>query len=110
MEKKLMAADRLNHPPNSVHVSSPDLLTAPATAAAGNIFIQLGAFSSKDNAIRLEQQLKSSFAAIHTVAVHLGDKILYRVRIGPYEDMVNIEQTVLSLQSHGFENPVVVIK
>jgi len=106
MGKKLMAADH----PNSVHVSSPDALAAPATAASGKIFVQLGAFSSKDNAIRLEQQLKSSFTAIHTIAVQLGGKTLYRVRIGPYEDMVNIEQTVLSLQSHGFDKPVVVIE
>jgi len=106
MGAKLKAADH----PNSVHVSSPDVLTAPATAASGKIFIQLGAFSSKDNAVRLEQQLKSGFSAIHTVAVHLGDKTLYRVRLGPYEDMVNIEQTVLSLQSHGFDKPVVVIE
>jgi len=106
MGAKLKAA----HPANSVHVSSPDLLTAPATAASGKIFIQLGAFASKGNAIRLEQQLKSSFAAIHTVAVQLGDKTLYRVRIGPYKDMVNIEKTVLSLQSHGFDKPVVVIE
>jgi len=110
MGKKLMAADRFNHPPNSVHVASPDALTAPATAASGKIFIQLGAFSSKDNAVRLEQQLKSSFTAIHTVAVQLGNRTLYRVRIGPYNDMVNIEQTVLSLQSHGFDKPVVVIQ
>ncbi len=106
MGKKLMAADH----PNSVHVSSPDVLAAPATAASGKIFIQLGAFSSKDNAVRLENQLKSSFTAIHTVAVQLGNRTLYRVRIGPYDDMVNIEQTVLSLQSHGFDKPVVVIK
>lgn len=110
MGAKLKAADRFNHPPNSVRVSSPDALTAPVTAASGKIFIQLGAFSSKDNAVRLEQQLKSSFSAIHTVAAHLGDKTLYRVRLGPYEDMVNIEQTVLSLQSHGFDKPVVVIE
>jgi rare lipoprotein A len=106
MGKKLMAADH----PNSVHVSSPDSLTAPATAASGKIFIQLGAFSSKDNAMHLEQQLKSSFSAIHTVTVQLGNRTFYRVRIGPYDDMVNIEQTVLSLQSHGFDKPVVVIK
>jgi len=106
MGAQMKAADH----PNSVHVSSPDLLTAPATAATGKIFIQLGAFSSKDNAVRLEQQLKPGFSAIHTVAAHFGDRILYRVRIGPFKDMANIEQTVLSLQSHGFEKPVVVIE
>ncbi len=107
MGKKLMAAERSRHPANSVHVTSPGALN---TAASGKIFIQLGAFASQDNAIRLEQQLKPGFSAIHTVAVQLGNRTLYRVRIGPYNDMAHIEQTVLSLQSHGFDKPVVVIK
>jgi len=106
MGAKLKAADH----PNRVHVSSPALLSAPATAATGKIFIQLGAFSSQDNAIRLQRQLKSSFDAIHIVPVHLDEKTLYRVRIGPFKDMVNIEQTVVSLQRHGFDKPTVVIE
>jgi len=106
MGAKLKAADH----PNSVHVSSPELLTAPATAASGKIFIQLGAFSSKANALRLQEQLKSGFSAIHTVAINIADKTLYRVRIGPFEDMVNIEPAIVSLQKHGFEKPIVVIE
>jgi rare lipoprotein A len=103
---KLRAADH----PNSVHVSAPDRLSAPASSAAGKIFIQLGAFGSKANAEHLQQQLKGSFSAIHTVAVELGGKRLYRVRIGPFDDMVNIEQTVAALQQHGFDKPIVVIE
>jgi len=106
MGAKFKAADH----PNRVHTSSPALLSAPATAATGKIFIQLGAFSSQDNAIHLQRQLKSSFDAIHIVPVHLGEKTLYRVRIGPFKDMVNIEQTVVSLQRHGFDKPTVVIE
>jgi len=106
MGAKFRAADH----PNSVHVSSPALLSAPATAATGKIFIQLGAFASQANAMRLQRQLKSSFDAIHIEPLHRGEKTLYRVRIGPFKDMVNIEQTVVSLQRHGFDKPTVVIE
>jgi len=106
MGARLKAADH----PNRVHVASPDRLSAPATAATGKIFIQLGAFASHDNAMHLLQQLKPSFDAIHIVAAHLGENTLYRVRIGPFADMVNIEQTVTALQRHGFDKPTVVIE
>jgi len=106
MGAKLKVLDQ----PNSIHVSSPDQLSLPATASTGKIFVQLGAFGSKDNASRLQDKLKSNFPATHTVAVHSAKKTLYRVRIGPFDDMVKIEQTVLSLQQKGFEKPMVIIK
>ncbi len=106
MGAKLKAADQ----PNSITVSSPDKLSAPATAATGKIFVQLGAFGSKDNASRLQNKLKTSFPAAHTVTIQRAKKTLYRVRIGPFEDMIRIEQTVLSLQQKGFGKPMVIIK
>jgi len=106
MGAKLTAADQ----PNTIHVSSPDDLSVAATAPSGNIFIQLGAFSSQDNASRLQQRLQSDFPAAHTVAVPRPDHTLYRVRIGPFDDMVKIEHTVLSLQQKGFQKPMVVIE
>jgi len=101
---------KASHLPNSIHVSSPDQLSLPATASAGKIFVQLGAFGSKDNASRLQNKLKSNFPAAHTVAVHIAKRTLYRVRIGPFEDLVKIEKIVLSLQQKGFEKPMVMIK
>ena len=106
MGEKMRAANRAN----SVHVSAPDQLSLPASSEHGKIFIQLGAFASRANALRLEQRLKGSFHSSHTVAARQGTPPLYRVRIGPFEDMVNIEQTLLSLQKHGYEKPVVVIE
>jgi rare lipoprotein A len=101
---------KASHLPNSIHVSSPDQLTLPATATTGKIFVQLGAFGSKANASRLQNKLKRNFPAAHTVAVHIAKRTLYRVRIGPFEDLVKIEKIVLSLQQKGFEKPMVMIK
>ncbi|WP_236075400.1 septal ring lytic transglycosylase RlpA family protein [Mariprofundus sp. EBB-1] len=106
MGAKLKAADRSN----TITVSSPDTLSLPATAPSGKIFVQLGAFGSQENAGRLQAKLKTAFPAAHIIAVHIAEKTLYRVRIGPFEDMVNIEKTVLSLQQKGFDKPMVIIE
>jgi len=106
MGAKLKAADQ----PNSISVSSPDKLSEPTTAVAGKIFVQLGAFASENNASRLQGKLKSNFPAAHTVATQRTKHTLYRVRIGPFEDMVKVEQAVLSLQRQGFGKPMVIIK
>jgi len=90
--------------------SEPKTISRPDTTSAGKIFIQLGAFSSRENAMRLQNELKVSFPATHAESINLGGKMLYRVRIGPFENMTTIEQTVLSLQSKGFQKPMVVIE
>ena len=95
---------------NSITVSSPDLLSVPTTSPSGNIFVQLGAFSTEDNATRLQAKLKANFPAAHTVAIQLPEKKLYRVRIGPFEDMVRIEQTMFSLQQQGYQKTMVIIE
>ncbi len=106
MGAKLKAEDH----PNIITVSSPETLTLPATSPTGKIFVQLGAFGSEDNAGKLQTQLKPNFPAAHTIAIQIAEKKLYRVRIGPFEDMVSIEQTVLSLQQKGFDKPMVIIE
>lgn len=82
---------------------------APASVASGNMFIQLGAFGLKDNAIRLQNRLKTDFPNTHATATSLSGKTLYRVRIGPFDDMPHMEEAILSLQSRGFEKPMVII-
>jgi len=107
-EAKIRAARR----PDAKHTSTsgrPTPLTTVSTTT-GKIFIQLGAFSSKDNAIRLQNTLKENFPTTHAAAVNLTGKRLYRVRIGPFEDMTKIEAAILSLQNKGFEKPMVIIQ
>lgn len=63
-----------------------DQKTAAATASSPGLFLQLGAFSSSDNAESLRRQLTRQVA-------ELGDKIhvlakdgMYRLQLGPYQD------------------------
>ncbi|MDQ6982067.1 MAG: septal ring lytic transglycosylase RlpA family protein, partial [Mariprofundus sp.] len=90
--------------------SAPRQKTVPASASAGKMFIQLGAFSSKDNALRLQDKLKADFSNTRSAAIQLAGKVLYRVRLGPFDDMTKIEQTVLILQRKGFRKPMVIIE
>jgi len=79
-------------------------------AAAGNIYVQLGAFSSQANADQLRQSLLTLYPNTALYPKQLVDQTLYRVRIGPFEQMQEIEKTVINLQSIGFDKAIVVIE
>ena len=98
--------------PHGLHTSASGRTTTAATVSPlpGKMFIQLGAFSSKDNAIRLQNTLKANFPTIRATEINLSGKTLYRVRMGPFEDTTNMEQIILSLQHKGFQKPMVVIQ
>jgi len=42
-------------------------------------------------------------------AKQVASQTFYRVRIGPFRHMQEIEQTIISLQSNGYNNAIVVI-
>ena len=96
----------------NAHTPAPHRPSAAAAtpAAAGQIFIQLGAFASAANAQHLQQQLHARFPAAHTVQLQRDGKQLYRVRIGPFNRMSNIESTINTLQHQGFQKTMVVVE
>jgi rare lipoprotein A len=78
----------------------------PVTQSVAGIFIQLGAFSSENNANRLRDQLRGQYPSIR---LH-SSQTLFRVRIGPFKDMNSIEQTIRSLQINGYNKAIVIIE
>jgi cell division protein FtsN len=74
------------------------------------MYVQLGAFSSIDNANRLSRSLAGDFRHIGVYSTGNGAIHLYKVWIGPFQDIRNIERTVMSLQSHGIRDTIVVIE
>ena len=78
--------------------------------ASGGIFVQLGAFGSRENAERLRNRLLGQYPNIQLSPVRVVDTTLYRVRIGPFTNMRLIEQTVLSLQDSGHHQAIVIIE
>jgi rare lipoprotein A len=92
---------------------------APVPAPAGNVipdrpsgalYVQLGAFASIDNANRLTHSLANAYGDIAVYSSGSGTARLYKVRIGPFRDVHQIEQTVMSLQALGIRDTIVVIE
>jgi len=78
--------------------------------AIPGMYVQLGAFSSTANASRLKMRLAGDYPSISVQPFMRNMQQMYRVRIGPYSDVRNIERTVLLLQQQGQGNAIVVIE
>lgn len=59
---------------------------APRTAATGSWWVQLGSFSSQDNAQRLARELRGKGFTVQVSQVTSGGTQLHRVRAGPEAD------------------------
>ena len=80
---------------------------------AGDIYIQMGAFSSRSNAELLANQVKSSVQQADKVTVtpvRTGAGRVYRVRLGPMETAVQADKVIDELLAKGFDHPNVVVE
>lgn len=76
------------------------------------IYVQVGAFSDRRNAVRLTAKLKRNGfndAFVYSATVD-GDRVLHRVRIGPLRDEEQFDRVNLGLRSIGVENSRLVIE
>lgn len=60
--------------------------------------VQVGSFGDKDNADRLAERLRARDYAVSVSEFQLGDKILYRVRVGPMPSRDKAERQVARIQ------------
>jgi rare lipoprotein A len=91
--------------------SSPSRPSGPRQSDSGGVmYVQLGAFSSASNAERLKDALANDYPAVRILKSGEMNPVLYRVRIGPFADASQIEQTVVSLRNQGYRNTIVVIE
>ncbi|MDX2224510.1 MAG: septal ring lytic transglycosylase RlpA family protein [Rhodospirillaceae bacterium] len=85
-----------------------NVASAPVALPAGTgVYIQAGAFGEQDNAVRLEQQLKD-FGNSFIVATTVGNRQLYRVRLGPLQDASAAEELLATIKSYGYDDAVIV--
>jgi len=70
-----------------------------AAIPAGNVYLQMGAFSDRDNAERLLRQLDTLIPGRVRVDIQAEGAPLYRVRVGPLAD-----QGMVALQTQLAEN------
>jgi len=74
------------------------------TAAAGNNYVQLGAFSSAENAEALRQKYLERFPNLQTFAT-LGElPVLYKVRQGPFASRAQAEVVASRMEMAGVEH------
>jgi len=74
----------------------------------GKFFVQVGAFTVKDNALRLKRELTREFGgAIISTFYHEG-KTFYRVRIGPLNGFSKAEEIVRLIGGRGLGTPFLV--
>lgn len=99
----------------AIDPSKPSPQQAPATRQASSgepatLFLQVGAFSNRGNAKRLEQRLQSSgLGDIHILEASNTSGPLYRVRIGPLATVDDADRVSNSLVSLGISDTRVII-
>jgi len=80
----------------------PASVTAPPPVSAEQMFVQVGAFSERDNAARLVERLRAGgFLAPFVVTDGEGRRALHRVRLGPIRDSAEFDQLSARLRNIG---------
>lgn len=75
---------------------------APSSLNWGNLTIQVGAFSSLENAMRLKEQLSASFENAHITIYNSGRETLYRVRVGTFKTIEEGSKAQRQIALKGF--------
>ena len=79
----------------------------PAASSTGMWAVQLGSFSSKENADTLAAQLRKEGYMAVVSPVDTASGKMYRVRVGPQENRAGAEQIAARLQKAGHTGQVV---
>jgi DedD protein len=102
-------------PPPTAPASTPAprVETAPAvtppTTRAGAFAVQLGSFSSRDNANRLVREMTAKGFAAFVAPITSNGRELYRVRVGPARDRAAAEALATQLRRIGQTGSIVSI-
>jgi len=80
----------------------------PVADVQTRMYIQVGSFTSHSNAKKLQHQLQKTFSNTNIEASNHKLGKWYRVRIGPIHDALEVERTILSLQTYGHVQSIVV--
>ncbi|HEY4114509.1 MAG TPA: septal ring lytic transglycosylase RlpA family protein [Rhizomicrobium sp.] len=103
-------------PSPAVRDSAPDVAATQPTGhvttvpvpAETHLYVQAGAFSSYQNASRLRQRLADAGEFSISSMNHEG-QTLYRVRLGPYDDLEAANVALANLQSLGNNDAAIVV-
>ena len=79
------------------------------TPSAGSLFVQAGAFSMRDNALRLRSEL-SRYGEARVDEAAVGGRTLYRVRLGPLASADAAQRTLSTLTENGYASAKVIVE
>ena len=83
----------------------------PRPKQAPDLFIQVGAFSSRINADRLRQRLEQNLSrAIRIQQTDLEGHTLFRVQVGPLPDVEQADNISLKLADLGIQDLHVIVE
>lgn len=95
------------------HISNgafyPDPVVTQEPVAPNNIYIQAGAFGQQANADRLASQL-NSFAPAKVEPVIYGGRTLYKVRLGPIENVRKADDILTRVLASGQSDTIIVVQ
>ncbi|HEB55181.1 MAG TPA: septal ring lytic transglycosylase RlpA family protein [Gammaproteobacteria bacterium] len=74
-----------------------------------HLYLQAGAFISRNNAQLLQQKLQAALQIQNIRAVYNADKHLYRVRIGPLANVDEADRLAKQINQRGLAQPHIVI-
>ncbi len=101
-----------------VRAIGPEQNTRVATTTSRNqslqqaefqLYLQVGAFVSRHNAERLQQQLRSRYTKLNINAGYNAESNIYRVRIGPLASVAEADRLAEALSREGFATPHIVV-
>jgi len=82
----------------------------PATTAP-QLYLQIGAFTSRDNAESMKQRLaQADLMPVQIQNSALDSTPLYRVRIGPFSSVDESDRLAARVVAQGLPNPIVVVE
>lgn len=100
-------AEPPSEPPASPSESKAPTPASPTAPAAGDWAVQVGSFSSEENAKRLQSRLKSAGFKNFQVRLVTDSGTMHRVRVGPVDDRPAAESLAARLGKAGYPGRVV---
>jgi rare lipoprotein A len=82
----------------------------PAQKGENVLYLQAGAFASRDNAERLKNRLHALLPHLHIHMPYLRNDRLYHVRLGPLSGVDEADKVTQIISDNGFAEPHVVIE
>ena len=122
VEVRVLQPGEADLPPTQVAVRPPEPAPAAAAfipaaqaaatpAAEPRMFLQVGAFASRDNANTLAERLAGALGtAIRINPTLQGERTLYRVRIGPIPTVEEVDLLSARVAGLGLDEPQVVVE